>query len=101
MAKVVASSDGKTMFVFCPGCGHAHGFHVKRETSPNWAFNGDMNKPTFTPSMRTFVVENGQEVTLCHSFVTDGRIQLLDDSKGHEVRGWHDLPEFPTGYGIS
>jgi len=31
--------------VMCPGCKHYHVFDQR------WTFNGDFDKPTFTPSM--------------------------------------------------
>jgi Family of unknown function (DUF6527) len=37
----------QSVYMFhCPGCGRGHGYHV-----PHWDFNGDLEKPTFTPSL--------------------------------------------------
>ena len=36
-----------TYFFWCPGCKKIHPYQV-----PRWTFNGDMNKPTFTPSLK-------------------------------------------------
>ena len=95
--------------IMCPACKHAHVFNNEnykkalpdRANAATWAFNGDVEKPTFTPSMLVYTFDpqtgNGK-ITLCHSFVTDGRIQFLDDCK-HSLRGWHDLPDFPADYG--
>jgi len=72
--------DEKILF-FCPGCGHAH------VVDSRWSFNGDYNKPTFRPS----VLVIGEK--RCHSFVTDGKIQFLNDCS-HELAGQTvDLPE--------
>ncbi len=38
-------------------------------------FNGDPDSPTFTPS----IMARGAPGVVCHSFVTDGRIQYLGD----------------------
>lgn len=51
MAKVHScadSHDGPTTghMIFCPACGCGHKFDVGR-----WQFNGDFEKPTFSPSM--------------------------------------------------
>ena len=36
---------------YCPGCGKKHTVFTKDEgfKHPIWGFNGDMDKPTFTP----------------------------------------------------
>lgn len=47
-----------------------------------WSWNGDTEKPTIKPSVRT---TDGQG-TVCHSFVNDGQIQFLSDST-HEFAG--------------
>lgn len=87
---------------YCPGCRHAHVLPVGVTGGPNWTFNGSVDTPTFHPSIRVSVGGYGsaqQERTLCHNWVRDGRIEFLDDSTGHALRGWHDLPDFPPGYG--
>jgi len=84
-------------FVFwCPGCGEAHGVWTRKKNSVDavWSFNGDMEKPTFEPSLlirgtRKITDEEhakimaGVKVTIadyvCHSFVRNGRIQYLSD----------------------
>lgn len=61
--------------VFCPACQCGHLFDKR------WTFNGDVEKPTFTPSM--LVNANMQKINpkaiRCHSYVTAGRIQFLSD----------------------
>lgn len=52
-----------------------------RKGTNHWTWNGDVEKPTLKPSIRT---RNNKHV--CHSFVTDGRIQFLTDST-HELAG--------------
>lgn len=44
-----------------------------------WKWNGDTEKPTITPSIRTSYLEYGKKEVICHSYVTDGKIQFLDD----------------------
>ena len=56
--------------VQCPGCGCLHGFDNR------WIFNGDFEKPTFSPSM---LVNKDDPNTRCHSFVRDGKIEFLSD----------------------
>ncbi|MFN3381653.1 MAG: DUF6527 family protein [Runella zeae] len=74
-------------FVFhCPGCGVGHGVWVNNINGPKWGFNGDMERPTFSPSIRVRHHNNGVDV-LCHSFVTDGKIYFLDDCT-HDLKGY-------------
>lgn len=73
--------DEHRVYFICPGCRISHNCRHQ--------FNGDFERPTFTPS----VVQEFGDGTQCHSFVQDGRINFLDDSTHHELRGWYDLPE--------
>lgn len=107
MAKVVHRFDAKGVLmgyaIFCPACGHGHIFNIARDgySGPDWEFNGNFEKPTFKPSMLVFVtLDNGKRKTLCHSFVTNGRIQFLDDC-AHAMKGQTvDLAPFPGDYKV-
>ena len=69
---------------FCNGCGYVHALSPKVHS-----FNGDFDKPTFTPS----VLNNFSPDRICHSFITDGKIQYLGDCF-HELKGQTiELPE--------
>ena len=74
------------MFVFfCPGCKELHHY------DPRWTFNGDMERPTFTPSL----LHPRPNHKTCHLFLTDGVIQFLPDCE-HELAGKSvPLPELP------
>lgn len=64
--------------VECPGCGYGHLFDDR------WTFNGNQERPTFSPSM---LVNAGMPgATRCHSFVRDGRFEFLSDCD-HELAG--------------
>jgi hypothetical protein len=78
--------EGKGGWVFhCPACTWSHG------PADTWQFNGDIEKPTFKPSI---LVRHPNRVEICHSFVTDGKIQYLNDCT-HELAGKTvDLPEW-------
>ena len=52
-----------------------------REGTPNWTWNGDTEKPTLRPSVRT----NGGD-WICHSWINDGQAKFLTDST-HEHAG--------------
>ena len=59
----------------CPGCGDSHTYWTKAKGKPLWSFNGDINKPTFCPSLRC---QHGRD-GCCHFHVTDGMIKYMND----------------------
>ncbi len=62
---------------------------VQPNSNSGWAWNGDTDRPTLSPSIRTSCT--GPEINMiCHSFVRDGQIEYLTDST-HEFAG-HTLP---------
>jgi hypothetical protein len=76
-------SDGSarvyaTHMIFCPACKCGHGFRVATEGDPHWKFNGDLDKPTFEPSLVCRWKQDGRD-HVCHSIVTNGQIQFLSD----------------------
>lgn len=84
----------------CPGCAewdepgsHLHSTHTVDRT---WTFNGDVEKPTLSPSVLVtgqFWVDGVKAERRCHSFVRDGRIEFLGDCT-HALAGRTvDLPE--------
>lgn len=52
-----------------------------KETTSQWLWNGDVEKPTLSPSIRT---TNGTIV--CHSLINDGMVNFCADST-HEFSG--------------
>lgn len=81
--KLVSGTRGIYSF-FCPGCGKYHTINTKDEgyKQPIWGFNGDVDKPTFTPSLAVLSVTNianEYREMRCHSFIRDGKIQYLSD----------------------
>jgi hypothetical protein len=75
--------------IFCPACECVHIFDNR------WTFNGDEEKPTFSPSMLVYEHPYADDIRpRCHSFVTDGKIAFCEDS-GHEYAGQTlDLPDY-------
>lgn len=68
----------------CVGCNRDHYIQCGAPDGPNWRWNGDAEKPTFTPSVLVTydgadAGEDGAPPARCHSFVTDGMIRYLDD----------------------
>lgn len=71
----------------CPGCGLHHQALVQAQMPgrPIWTFNGSLDRPTFHPSLKV-EGSNAGVPTICHFFVTDGRIQFLGDCT-HSMKG--------------
>lgn len=93
--------EGAHLGFWCPGCEEMH------VVTSGWTFNGNYDRPTFSPSV---LVTSGHysprwtapdcwctfrakhpgvtsfECFRCHSFVTDGQIQFLADST-HALAG--------------
>lgn len=86
----------------CQGCNSVHGVKVTG-TGEVWGWNGDAEKPTFTPSVLVTYPANPdadesckewRTERRCHTFITDGRVQFLSDCT-HELAGQTlDLPEW-------
>ena len=95
-------SGSEAYEIYCPGCECTHvftvGFKDEAERQAHityrgdgkcatWTFNGDFAAPTFMPSMLVQGRNDSEGLYFCcHSFVTNGRIQFLDDCT-HELRG--------------
>lgn len=115
LSKVLRSVEPGCVAFWCPGCSERHVIPIGTGYGPRWGYNGNPETPTFTPSI---LVRSGHFVPghegdqcwcnwpdkdefpdlkcrVCHSFVTDGRIQFLGDCT-HALAGQTlDLPEFP------
>lgn len=92
---------------WCPGCNHSHEYVTYRSDGKHdaehsvWGFDGNLEKPTFTPSMRIFIPAHAfdgkqfPEKTTCHYFVTAGEIRYCGDCQ-HALNGKTvPLPELP------
>lgn len=82
-------------FAYCPGCKMSHPIRV-----PQWTFNGDLERPTFSPSLLCHRQQwaDGTKFPQCHSFIQDGRWQFLSDCE-HELAGQTvEIPEWKEEY---
>jgi hypothetical protein len=82
---------------WCPACNEPHGIAVGKPNrlGAKWSFNGDLERPTFQPSVRCFTTEKGAQRTLCHYFVTAGMIAFCHDNP-HKLNGQTvPLPDWP------
>ncbi|WP_336152118.1 DUF6527 family protein [Acinetobacter sp. 99] len=88
VSKVLLESN-EIYFIECPGCKYLHPLHVGEQHKVRWEFDGNLERPTFSPSL----LVNGGHANQCHSFIRDGQIQFLSDCH-HELAGKTvDLPE--------
>jgi hypothetical protein len=73
---------------YCPGCEHHHVYDSR------WTFNGNFEKPTFSPSLlNTWTSPRTQTKKICHLFLTDGKLQYCGDCT-HPLAGKTiDLPD--------
>lgn len=108
ISKVEREGAEDYLWFWCDGCETHH--RVPVTGSHKWDWNGSSEKPTLTPSIlvratrtptedevtRILAGEVLQmEKTVCHTFVTNGRIQYLGDCT-HTLAGQLvDLPEMP------
>lgn len=80
---------------FCPGCKCNHEIWTTSRNYNNatWGYNGNVAKPTFTPSIKITIGHHPKPDDVCHSFVNDGMIQFLSDCT-HELKNQTvELPE--------
>jgi hypothetical protein len=89
---------------YCPGCEGYHGVWTKDrvDVGPKWDFDGNMEQPTFSPSLLIqydmwtppVTSENIEEWKvnpweqkpvkhICHTFIKAGKIQFLSDCTHH------------------
>lgn len=101
-------TDGKVTYehllFVCQGCiaggpnGYdgIHALPVNTEVkSPSWNWNGDLEKPTLHPSILSFGEVVPEGYSRCHSFLTDGVFNFLEDST-HSLAGQSvPLPDLP------
>lgn len=101
------TEPGRRVHFWCPGCDVAHGVTVEAPNS--WTWNGDLEQPTFSPSVKVGGVQWEKDAgfykprhhvpagapIVCHSFVVDGQIQFLGDCT-HDLAGQTiPLPDWP------
>ena len=92
----VSNQPGVYLFL-CPGCNEVHQVHTATPsdaTGAKWSFNGDVEKPTISPSLLVRWPDNIKPDNVCHSFIKDGMIQFLSDCT-HSLAGQTvELPDF-------
>ena len=107
VSRVLAVTQGTHYAFFCPACQSPHVLPTGTHEQPRWAFDGKLEKPSFSPSILVktgaavdpaFVAEPGDPPTICHSFVIDGKVRYLDDCD-HPLAGQVvDLVDWPEAH---
>lgn len=106
---------------WCPGCKDTHEFWTDKPGGFNWSFNGNVDKPTFSPSLliRTGHYATGHkpgescwctynaehpdkkspfECGVCHLFLESGMLKFLSDCT-HPLAGQTvELPNLPEKF---
>lgn len=116
LSSVLRNTAGNRLSFLCPGCDMPHSIQAGDGPGPRWTYNGNAEKPTFRPSVlltwdqltpagttpelwakiKAGEIKQTKIHHVCHSFVTDGRVQFLGDCT-HALAGQTvDLPDFGT-----
>lgn len=101
-------ADDKRILHWCPACEGPHAIRIEGGP-PVWTFDGNYDKPTFSPSILLFHTETADDndkplpapvrVTLCHYFIKAGQIVFCSDCP-HKLSGQTvDLPDWPYAPG--
>lgn len=87
MAKIRACQEyeGYKYYTFwCVGCQEMHMFKTGKDS---WWFNGDLDNPTVTNSIKTTSYWNEEkqlhEETICHLNITNGKLHYYNDCTTH------------------
>ncbi|PLP87600.1 ammonia monooxygenase [Pseudomonas sp. FFUP_PS_473] len=111
------AADGSIWF-WCAGCDTPHNLNVGSGSGPRWGYNGNAEVPTFTPSVlvqhdqwepaaitpdiaekiRIGEIVQIKATKVCHSFITEGRIQYLSDCTHHLGGQTVDLPNWEESW---
>ena len=113
-------TNTKELSYHCPGCNWTHSLPTKvTPEKPGWTWNGNVEKPSFHPSVnittirpnltaeeckeyatlfaaggRTAVLADPRFRFVCHSIITDGKIFFCSDCTHALVGQTVDLPPF-------
>ena len=93
LSRALVTTEEGSLWFECPSCQMVHRIMHYSGLEPRWGWNGSLDSPAFTPSVLVrYAWSDGERV--CHSFVTDGRIQFLGDCT-HALAGQTvDLPDW-------
>lgn len=104
LSPILRDAQNNVLIWWCPGCNSSHNIQHGEGRGPRWAWNGDVERPTFTPSVLVTYggVDSGKDgapPARCHSFVIEGQMQMLGDCT-HALAGQTvPIPHWPRGGG--
>ena len=83
--------NGMSYNFHCPACDKEHSM-----TCATWKFNGNNDKPSFTPSylLRWIKTVGDEVIAVCHLYVKDGNIEYLGDCTHHMAGQTVPLPYY-------
>lgn len=105
---------------WCPGCKAPHSINVGQSSGPNWSWNNDPEKPSFSPSIlvrgtrhdltdeeevqfgrdaktltRDQLMDHPVYGMRCHSFVEHGQMRFLSDCSHELANQTVPIPKWP------
>ena len=115
LSRKLRNIEGGGLGYWCQGCDMLHQVWVGEGPGPRWGWNGDVERPTFTPSVLVRwhqweppattlevrdKIKSGEIVQtkvekVCHTFITDGKVQFLGDCTHQYAWQTLDLPDLP------
>jgi hypothetical protein len=88
---------------WCPGCKCGHHYPTNQTGGPSWDFNGNVQSPSFNPSMLIYIPARGDrpQKSICHYYLTNGVINYQSDCE-HALAGRQGiaLEPIPEDYGF-
>lgn len=85
LTEVIRNNKTVAYRFHCKGCGFSHIIYTDKEVSNIvWQFNGNLEKPTFKPSLLVYIPDD--DGLRCHSFIRNGNIEYLNDCT-HDLKG--------------
>lgn len=100
LSPILRGVAGGGLAFHCPGCNCRHVIFTGPGSGPRWMWDGEVKRPTFTPSVRVQydgkdAGQGGAPPAVCHFFVSEGRMQFLPDCT-HALAGQTvDMVPFP------
>lgn len=103
----VGAADGYTaggLAHWCPACESMHAFAIdgKNWNGAQWTWDGNVEAPTFTPSMNITINPPGHphyqadvETSRCHYFLRAGVLEYLGDCTHALANQKINLPDLP------
>ena len=114
MIRIVKDGDleYECLAFICPGCmkengkpggylrsSHSSGLHMlpvnTTKKLPSWNWDGNLEVPSLSPSIKTEWGNNSSGLHVCHSYLTQGVFNYLSDCTHSFVNQQIPLPDLP------